>query len=170
MLTHTLKQKYQYKNLSIITAMTYENVIGKNGKLPWHLPDDLKYFKEKTLHHSIIMGRKTYESIGKKLSNRNSIILTYNELFIDKDVQVAHNIDDAVRMATETDNEPFIIGGEKIYNVFLPIVDKLYITYIHKSYDGDVFFPSFDKENFNEVFSNKLSEMTFSILERKNNE
>lgn len=128
--------------LSIIVAKAKNNTIGKENKLLWKLPDDLKRFKEITTGHTVIMGRKTFESIGKPLPNRKNVILTHNRDFrVDgENVEIVHDVLDLqTYMAEEEEN--FVIGGAMIYNLLLPYVTKLYVTEVHKDFEGDSFFP-----------------------------
>ena len=108
------------KNITIIAAISENNVLGKNNKLIWHIPDDLKRFKKLTIGHSVIMGRKTFESMNKALPERKNIILTRNKNYKAKGILIAHNVQEALNYC-ENDNQPFIIGGGEIYNLFLNI-------------------------------------------------
>lgn len=131
--------------ISIIAAVAKNNAIGKDNKLLWHLPEDLKRFKEITLGHTIIMGRKTFESLPKILPGRNHIVITRNKAFKveNKRVTVVNSIEEAMELLKE-EGEYFVIGGEKIYKQFLPFADKMYITFIEEEFHGDVFFPDID--------------------------
>ena len=131
------------KNISIIVAVVKDNVIGKNNQLIWHLPADLKRFKTLTMNHHILMGRKTFESIGKTLPGRISIIITSDKNMIFDGCIIAHSIEDAIKLAQD-DNEIFIIGGDSIYRQSIELVNKLYITKIDADFDGDAFFPEMD--------------------------
>lgn len=138
------KLKYYLHNknikLSIIVAMDLNRAIGSNNKLPWNLPNDLKFVKEKTVNKTILMGRKNFESIGRPLPNRRNIVLTRNE---DYKAVGAEIINDPVDLIHNTnDNEHiFIFGGEEIYKLFLPLVDDMYVTTIYHEFQGDTFFP-----------------------------
>ena len=131
--------------LSIIVAMSSNRVIGVNNTLPWHLSEDLKHFKSLTTGHTIIMGRKTYESIGRPLPNRRNIVISRNMETSYEGAEVAHSIDDAF-FISRNDNEVFIIGGSNIYEQALSSVDHLYITEIKKSFSGDAYFPEINKQ------------------------
>lgn len=135
--------------LSIIVAVAKNNVIGKNNKLIWHLPEDLKRFKILTTGHNIIMGRKTFESLGRVLPNRKHIVLCNDsELNIsDENVKV---IDDVSELAEyiNSDEENFVIGGASIYKLLLPKTNKLYITKINQEFEGDVFFPKIEEDEW----------------------
>ena len=129
--------------LSIIVAIANNRVIGKDNKLPWHLPADLKYFKSVTIGHPIIMGRKTFESIGggKPLPGRTSIIITHQLGYKAEGCVVMHSLQEAINYSKK-DDESFIIGGAEIFKQALEIADKLYLTKIHHEFDGDTFFPA----------------------------
>ena len=128
--------------ISIIAAVSENNVIGNNNTLIWHLKEDMKYFKEKTSGHHIIMGRKTFESIsgGKPLPNRISIVITRDKNYERDGIIVCHSLDEAIDKCTD-ENEVFIIGGGQIYKEAIEICDNLYITKIHKDFEGDIKFP-----------------------------
>jgi dihydrofolate reductase len=131
--------------ISIIAAVSNNNVIGKDNKLPWHLPGDLKRFKELTTGHTIIMGRKTFESIGRPLPSRRNIVVTRNKDYKADGVEIIHSIKEALDLVKNED-EVFIIGGEEIYKLALPMANKIYLTRINKEYDGDAFFPELGPE------------------------
>lgn len=134
--------------LTIIAAISQNNVLGKNNKLIWHLPADLKRFKKLTLGHTIIMGRKTFESIGKPLPGRINIIVTKNKKTKQKNCIIAHSIKEAIKKAFEKDANPFIIGGAEIYKQSLEFAEKIELTKILKNFEGDAFFPELDKEKW----------------------
>lgn len=138
--------------LSIIVAVAENGVIGHNNQLIWHLPEDLKMFKRLTSGHPIIMGRKTFESIGKPLPNRTSIIITKNPEFQIEGCITVHSLEAAIEAANEIEeNEAFIIGGAEIYRLALPFADKIYLTEVNHTFVGDTFFPEIDKEIWEEV-------------------
>ena len=144
------------KEITIIAAASENNVLGKNNKLIWHIPDDLKRFKKLTIGHSVIMGRKTFESIPKPLPERKNIILTRNKNYKAKGALIAHNVEEALNYC-ENDKQPFIIGGGEIYKLFLDISDKIELTRIHKIYNGDAFFPEILEEKWQLVNSQKYN-------------
>lgn len=139
--------------MNIIVAMSENNVIGLQGKMPWHLSEDLKHFKQITMGHTIVMGRKTYESIGKPLPGRTNVVITRQKDFKADGVTVVHDFKEILGAGaghapenfgltpSTLTNDVFIIGGAEIYNLALPHVDKIYITLIHKKIEGDTFFP-----------------------------
>jgi dihydrofolate reductase len=141
--------------LSIIVAVSENNVIGKDNTLIWDLPADMKYFKEKTSGHCVITGRKNYESIPKKyrpLPNRTNIIITRQRNYNAPNAIVVGSLEQAIEKAANTgDSEIFIIGGAEIYKQSLLLVDKLYVTKIKQVFEGDAFFPEINKEQWKEV-------------------
>ena len=137
----------------IVAAAGKKRVIGKKGALPWYIPQELKRVKEITMGHPIIMGRKTHESIGRPLPGRTNIVVTHEPNYQAEGCMVAHSLEEALRQAmlAQGDDEVFIIGGGQIYEQALPLADKLYLTYVDKEIDGDVFFP--DYSEFKKVVS-----------------
>jgi dihydrofolate reductase len=125
--------------------MSSNRVIGVNNTLPWHLSEDLKHFKSLTTGHTIIMGRKTYESIGRPLPNRRNIVISRDMKASYEGTEVVHSIEDAFSIS-RNDNEVFVIGGSNIYEQALSLVDNLYITEIKKSFSGDAYFPEINKQ------------------------
>jgi dihydrofolate reductase len=127
--------------ISLLLAADENNVIGKDNTLPWHLPNDLKYFKNTTWGMPILMGRKTFESIGKPLPGRRNIVITRNKDWKAEGADVVDSIEGAVAIAKESDvKEIFIIGGAEIFNSILPDANRVYLTRIHHRFEGDVFF------------------------------
>jgi len=138
--------------ISLIAAIGKNNELGKNNTLLWHLPDDMKHFKEITSLHPVIMGRKTFESIGKPLPNRRNIIITHDVKYKKEGVEVAHSIAEALDLIKDKNEEIFIIGGGELYKEFMPIADKLYITHVEKEdKDADTFFPEIIPVVWNEI-------------------
>jgi dihydrofolate reductase len=127
----------------IIAAMSENRLIGRAGALPWRLPADLKRFKALTGGHTIIMGRKTFESLGRPLPDRTSIIVTRNRAYRAAGALIAHSLEEALEKAG-ADGKVFIIGGGEIYRQALPLADRLELTIIHAVLDGDTYFPEFD--------------------------
>lgn len=128
--------------ISLIVAHDKNRVIGLNNELPWHLPGDLKYFKEMTMHKPIIMGRKTFESIGKPLPGRRNIVVTRNPGYRANDIETATSLEEAIRIAGDVE-EIMIIGGEQIFKESMAIADRLYITEIDHEFQGDTYFPEY---------------------------
>ena len=138
--------------LSIIAAISENNVIGKDNKLLWHLPEDLKRFKELTTGHTIIMGRKTFESLGGILPDRKHIVLTRDMNYnIESDwVKVVHDIEE-LKDYINDDNENFVIGGALIYKQLERYTQKMYITRIYKTFEGDAYFPKINEDEWKEI-------------------
>lgn len=163
--------------LSILVAMAKNRVIGRNNQLPWHLPADLKHFKFLTMGQTIVMGRKTYESIGKPLPGRANIVITRQTGYEIPGAIVVNSIEDALLVCEETstiNSENFIIGGEKLYQQTIKICQRMYITEIQSNFDGDVFFPEFDPSDWEETQRDKHFsendthlEYHFVVLDRK---
>ncbi len=160
--------------LSIIVAVGKNNVIGKDNQLVWHLPRDMKHFKETTTGHYIIMGRKTFESNGRPLPNRTNVIITRDKDYKAEGCVVVHSLEEAVNLAKD-DPEPFVIGGGVIYKLAMPIVDRIYLTQIHHKFEGDTFFPEINMDDWNETEKrdfepDEKNKYAFTILtlDRKN--
>lgn len=131
--------------VSLIVAMSSNRVIGRDGDLPWHLPADLRHFKKTTMGHHLIIGRATWDELGRPLPGRTMVVITRNRGFSAEDVLVAHSVEEALSKVRD-DEEPFIGGGAEIYRQALDagMVDRLYITRIHAHVEGDTFFPAID--------------------------
>ena len=142
--------------LSIIVAKAKNNIIGKDNKLIWHLPEDLKRFKALTTGHTIIMGRRTFESLGRVLPNRKHVVFSQNPDFKvdDENVEVVHSLLQ-IQEYIESDEEAFVIGGAMIYGLLMPYVTKMYITQINQEFEGDTFFPKFNLEKWKIVDTQK---------------
>lgn len=138
--------------LALIAAVAHNGVIGRGGELPWRIPADLKYFKAITMGKPMIMGRRTFESIGKALPGRANIVVTRSADFSADDVEVAGNLDQALEIAAGTGaDEVMVIGGGEIYAAALPRADRLYLTEVHIDAAGDVRFPAFDRAQWREL-------------------
>lgn len=135
----------------MIVAMASNRVIGANNKMPWHLPADLKRFRQITWGTPIVMGRNTYESIGRPLPGRTNIIITRNLDYKAPGCIVCHDPCTAQEQARHTADEAFIIGGSKLYETFLPLAETLYLTQINKAFDGDTFFPLWSIQDWQET-------------------
>jgi len=136
--------------LSLIVAIAQNRVIGANNALPWHLPEDLKRFRALTTGHHIIMGRKTYESLNRLLPNRTTIIVTRNADYKVPGALIAHSLAEAITQAG-SDDEVFLIGGAELYRDGLNSADKLYLTEIEASFEGDAFFPEINLAEWAEI-------------------
>ena len=136
--------------ISIITAMAANRAIGLNTRLPWHLPEDLKRFKALTMNHHIVMGRKTYDSIGKPLPGRDTIIVTRNMDYAVPGCVAVNSLDAALTVSYD-DEEVFFVGGANLYRQALLIAQRIYLTEIQREFEGDAFFPEFDARQWNEI-------------------
>ncbi|WP_394181176.1 dihydrofolate reductase [Marinomonas posidonica] len=139
--------------LSLIVAMSTNRTIGINNSLPWHLPNDLKYFKQATMGKPIVMGRKTFESIGKPLPGRRNIVITRDANFQADGIDVVSSLEQAIALGEDIclvngQEEVMVIGGAQIYELALPRVDRLYITHVDADVEGDAFFPEVDWPSF----------------------
>lgn len=159
--------------ISFIAAIGENRELGNGGKLPWHLPDDLKRFKELTRGHTVIMGRKTYESIGRILPERNNIIFTRNREYRVSGAVVVTTIPEALK-ASPREGEVFVIGGGEIFALFFPLVSRLYLTHVDAKLSADSFFPEFDtsewetlSEEFHLTDEKHIHEFTFKTYQRK---
>lgn len=153
--------------ISIISAIADNNVIGSSNDLPWYIPEDLKRFKELTSGKTVVMGKKTFDSIykrlGKPLPNRKNVVLTKPEEKINEDVVVVHDIESVLNLP---DQEIIIIGGGQVYAQFLPLANKLYITHVHQTPAGDVKFPEVNWLNWKETFREDHTGFSFVNYER----
>lgn len=154
--------------LSIVAAIGKNREMGKDNKLLWHIPEDLEHFKKITLNHPIIMGRKTYESIGRPLPKRDNIIVTRYSSYVVPGCYIYNSLEKAIEFAKSLNKEEiFIIGGGDIFAQVLSQVDKLYLTIVEKEFDADVFFPEYEKK-FTKVVSEqkgKSGEYIYKFLE-----
>ncbi|MGB1869080.1 MAG: dihydrofolate reductase [Porticoccaceae bacterium] len=150
--------------LSLIVAVSRNGVIGINNQLPWHLPEDLKYFKSVTMGKPLIMGRKTYDSIGRPLPGRTNIVVTRDPGWQVEGVEVAHSLEAALQLghsacAAAGVDEIMVIGGEQIYRMTLPAADRLYLTQVDADVEGDAYFPKVDFSQWQQI-SEQLPELT----------
>ncbi len=154
--------------ISLIAAMSENRVIGHRNRIPWSIPSDLKRFSEITMGHSVIFGRKTFESIGRPLPGRKNIVVTGQQQYQAEGASVAHSVEDALALCTAED-EVFICGGEPIYRALITQADRIYLTVVHGFYAGDAFFPEIPTA-FVEVSREEVQEdipYTFIRYERK---
>jgi len=147
--------------ISIIAAIGKNNELGKRNELLWNLPADMKHFRDTTKGCTVIMGQKTFESIGNPLPNRRNIVLTQDDSFQPQGVEIAHSLDELFKLLEKTlnkDKEIFIIGGGQIYKLFIEKADKLYITHVNAEFpDADTFFPEIDKNKWQKMKSEVLN-------------
>lgn len=173
-MNNSTEKRFQGLVINIIVA-TGENLeIGKNNQLLWHMPADLKFFKQTTSGHTIIMGRKTFDSVGRALPNRRNIVISRNvDLKIDG-VEVVNSLEGALKIVENEPHPIFIVGGAEIYKQAIPITDKIYLTTVHQKFDADTFFPELkendweveSKSNFQSDEKNQYN-YTISVLKRK---
>nr|WP_267354534.1 type 3 dihydrofolate reductase [Gilliamella sp. B2840] len=164
--------------LSVIVAMAHHRVIGQNNQMPWHLPADLAWFKKNTLHKPVIMGRKTFESIGRPLPNRHNIIVSrqaVSDLNANPNISCVQSIEAALSLVqAQHVEEAFVIGGGNIYQQVLPLINRLYLTHIDADLQGDTYFPDYLPEQWQVIYQqdHQADEQNsypyqFEILERK---
>ena len=155
--------------LALIVAVSKNGVIGAAGGLPWHIPEDLKYFRKNTVGHAIIMGRATWDSIGRPLPRRRNIVVSRQRDLKLEGAEVFHHLDDAIAAAREHDDEPRIIGGATIYEAAFPLATRLLLTEVQRNVEGDTFFPQWDPGNWREVARTPGSTegVVFRDLERR---
>jgi len=154
--------------LALIAAVARGGIIGKDGGLPWRIPEDMRHFKRTTLGHAVIAGRKTYESFGKPLVERRNIVVTRQRDLAFPGCEVVASLDEAMALARTTDPEPMVIGGGEIYRLAMPRITRMYLTYIDRDADGDVRFPDYDGSDFRELErrAGETPDVTFVTLER----
>ena len=156
------------KPLALVVAMTPDRVIGKDGGMPWHIPEDLKHFRRVTMGHAIIMGRKTHESIGRPLPRRRNIVITRNRDAAFEGCEVAHSLSDAIAMARDGgDDEPRIVGGGAIYELALPLATKLYLSEVELNVEGDTHFPKYEPSRWTETDRRVGDGVVYRTLELK---
>lgn len=161
--------------ITLIAAASENDALGKKGDLPWHLPKDFKRFKELTTGHCIIMGRKTFETFPKLLPNRTHIVITRQKDYVAKGCMVVSTLQKAIEEAYQLDTSPFVIGGGEIYNLALPLADRIELTRVHASFeDADTFFPKIDINEWEIVHSQHVEKdqqhqynFTYETYERK---
>lgn len=156
------------KNITIIAAIGENNELGLDNKLIWNIKEDLRRFKKLTTGHSIIMGRKTFESISKALPGRLNIVLTKNKNFKFKNVSIASNIHEAIEL-TKDDEQPFIIGGSEIYSLFINMAQTIELTRVHNSFRADTYFPNINFSKWNKIYEEKfnLDNLSYSFITYK---
>ena len=165
--------------LALIVAMAKNHVIGINNNLPWHLSEDLKYFKRVTMGKPIIMGRKTFESIGRPLPGRTNIVITRNKNYQAEGIKVVHSLKTAMELCNsiaviDGGDEAMVIGGAELYTEALPLADYLYLTEVHADVQGDAYFPEFNRNDWQEIARDNFKavepnpyDYSFTVLEKK---
>lgn len=144
-------------------------VIGRGGTLPWHLPEDMRFFRRTTTGHAVIMGRKTYESIGRPLPHRRCLVVSRAPGLVLEGCEVFGDLDRAIAAARESDPEPILIGGAEIYRLGLPQVTRIYLTEVRRALSGDAFFPELEEGAWQEVerHAGESEDVAFVTLERR---
>ncbi len=164
--------------IALIVAASKNNVIGRNNQLPWHLPGDLQYFKAMTLGKPVIMGRKTFESIGKPLPGRDNIVISRQADYPSEGIKLVSSLDQAVALGESINlingaDEVMIIGGAQIYAESLDLADRVYLTRVHRYVEGDAYFPDLDAELWHQIAREDISakepnpfDFSYLVLER----
>jgi dihydrofolate reductase len=156
------------KPLALVVAMSSNGVIGKDGGLPWHIPEDLKHFRQVTTGHAIIMGRRTWDEIGRPLPNRRNIVITRQTDFEVSGAEVVHTLEDAIALARDGgDSEPRIVGGATIYAQALPLITRFYLTVVQREIEGDTHFPPWDPDQWREEARRDGDGLLFQTLVRR---
>lgn len=137
--------------LAMVVAVGDRGEIGKDGQVPWRIPEDLKHFKRVTMGHAIIMGRKTWDEVGRPLPGRRNIVVSRNRALVLPGAEVFSTLDEAIEAARTTDSEPRIIGGSHIYAAAMPLTTRIYLTEVHRAVDADTFFPPLDRNVWRET-------------------
>ncbi|MDH3360535.1 MAG: dihydrofolate reductase [Desulfobulbaceae bacterium] len=154
----------------IIVAMAANRTIGQNNDIPWHIPGEQQRFKKITMGHTLVMGRRTYQSIGRPLPGRKTVIITRNNDYHEPGCTVVHSLNDALQLC-QSDEKVFIAGGGDIFAQTMHLADAIYLTTLHREVTGDIFFPEFSKEDFikekEEVVDNEEEPYTFTIYQRR---
>ena len=152
--------------LALVVAMTRSRVIGRDGTLPWHYADDMKHFRAVTRGHTIVMGRKTHQSIGRPLPDRRNIVVSRDPNCTAVGCEVVTSLDDAIALARTSDDEPRIIGGAQIYEMALPLATVMYLTEITVDVSGDTYFPAWDDGSWRENERREAGDLVFRTLVR----
>ncbi len=157
------------RELALIFAVSRNGVIGKDGKLPWHVPEDLAWFKKHTSGHAIIMGRRTHLSIGRPLPHRRNIVVSRDPAATFAGCETATSLEAALALAYEKDACPFVIGGSELYRAALPLATHLYVTHIEREVEGDTFLEGWHDRSFREVSREaaKTPDVTFCVFTRE---
>ncbi|WP_255150017.1 dihydrofolate reductase [Halorarius halobius] len=157
--------------VTLVAAVAENGVIGADGGMPWHYPADLKHFKETTTGHAVVMGRTTYESIverlGEPLPDRLNVVLSSRDLDLPEGAVHAGSVEEALALAADYDEEVFVVGGATVYEQLLDRADRLVLTEIHESHDGDTYFPDWDRDAWRELEREDRDELSFVTYERR---
>ena len=156
--------------LALIVAVADNGAIGKDGKVPWRIPEDMRHFKNTTMGHAIIMGRKTWDEVGKPLPGRRNLVVSRQKDLVLQGAEVFPSLDDAIRAARTTDPEPYVIGGSAIYEGAFPLATKVHLTEVHRNVEADTFFPKWDRTGWRETSRRRGEgadeDVEFVVLER----
>lgn len=154
--------------LTIVVAVADNGAIGLRGQLPWRIPEDLKHFKATTMGHAIVMGRKTWDEVGRPLPGRRNIVVTRRAGRAFEGAESASSLDEAIAIARRTDDAPCVIGGSEIFAAALPIATKIVLTEVHREVEADTFFPPFDRSEWHETSRRRgqTEDVEFVTLER----
>jgi len=157
------------KSLTLIVAWARREVIGRDGALPWHEAEDLAHFKNTTMGHAILMGRKTYESIGHALPGRRNLVISRQSDYVAEGCEVFGSLEAAIEAAREMDGDPMVVGGAAIYAAALPYVTRMIVTFLDRDVEGDTFFPAYDPGDWRETTRevSESGELVFRTLERR---
>lgn len=150
--------------LALVVAVARNGVIGKDGGLPWRIPEDLKHFKRNTVGHAVIMGRKTWDSIGKPLVERRNIVVSRNPELRFEGAEVVSSLEAALVLAREHDEEPRVIGGAELYRQALPQATRIFLTEVDRDVEGDTFFPHLDRAEWREISRQPGADPTVSYV------
>jgi len=150
--------------LALIAAMTRDRVIGKGNTIPWHHPEDMRHFRRLTTGHAILMGRATFESIGRPLPKRRNIVISRALALSIPGCEVVSSLDAAIELAHSDDDQPFVIGGEQIYRLALPLATRIHLTYVPEHVEGDRYFPELDSARWTEIERREESPLIFVTL------
>jgi len=153
--------------LTLVAAVAANGVIGRDGGLPWHLPEDLRRFKDVTMGHVLVMGRRTYESIGRPLPGRTTIVVSGQPEWQPEGVEVAAGLDEALTRAAQIDDAVFVVGGEQIFAAALPIADRMMLTLVHQRPPGDTHFPAVDWSQWQELHREEHDGFVFVDYKRR---
>jgi dihydrofolate reductase len=150
--------------ITVLAAVGANLVIGRAGGMPWHLPQDLAHFKATTMGHTMVMGRKTYDTIGRALPGRRTVVITRQQGWHAPGVEVAHSLAEALALAGPT--EVFVVGGSEVYRQAMPFADQMMLTEVEQSPEGDIFFPAFDPLQWHEIARDQHEGFAFVTYER----
>jgi dihydrofolate reductase len=150
--------------LALVVAVARNGVIGKGGALPWRIPEDLRHFKRVTVGHAIIMGRKTWDSIGRPLPERRNVVLTRDASLTLPGAEVVTSLEQGLRLAYERDDEPRVIGGGELYRLALPLATRVFLTEVDREVDGDAFFPALERAEWRETERRAGDDATVSYV------